>query len=125
MELNHIKIQKSKADQLLPLLDAIGHEIADRADQLAHVETMSRALSIAPHAHRDELSKLRSEGVVHMRELKRAEEELRALGCSVANLEPLTFRIGDRAKEGFTWIWGTSQVENALAQEQETSTAAP
>jgi hypothetical protein len=87
-----ISYSRRRAERLLPLLDAIALEIAERRRALRRLER-ARAAARRTSARANHRESLVADIAVHRRELRHALEEVRRLGCTVVGLDPPTFRI--------------------------------
>lgn len=77
------------AERMLPLLRAIRRELRDRTYEATRLEELREALLPSQRAHVDDLTLVEAELSAHRRELRRAEQELTALGCHVDQDRPL------------------------------------
>ena len=96
---------RSNAQRLLPLLQSIGQEIAERTHEVRILQGR-----IALHERRggdvDELLDLKASLASHRRELRYAHAELEKLGCSLDENHPLRILIpgaDGQVEHGFAW----------------------
>lgn len=97
---------RERARALLPLLTSISAEIEERQTAIGRLTERIEALSVAPHAHQDEILRLQAEVATHKRELRYVGNELESLGCEVDENGPLTIRIpglSGSLEKGFAW----------------------
>jgi hypothetical protein len=101
-----IQYDRRRANELLPLLGAIGREIQERTNELERLENRIELFSSLPSSDAEEIRRLVAEAATHRRELRRARLELERLGCSVVGTAPLTFRIPVReGRERTSFVW--------------------
>ena len=103
---------RTSPTHLLPLLRSIGREIVERAEALAELEERVRTFS--KKVHQAEIAREIASIAEHKRSLRYAHEELEQLGCSIAELNPLTFRIGTDEDADLLWTLGAESLSPTL-----------
>ena len=103
---------RSRADRLVPLLRSIQEEMHER---LARIRTLSRRVArLEERAPKSpELAVLVAELAVQRRELRHAQDELRALGCTFDPEHPTRIRIPGESGDletGYGWDLGDTHV---------------
>jgi hypothetical protein len=85
--------ERREAERLVPLIRSIGNEIRERSGRVDVLEDRLGSLSSANDEHRMAIRQLESELSIHRRELRRAEKELKELGCQLDADHPLRVLI--------------------------------
>ena len=96
-------------NRLLPLLESICREIADRVEAIEELEIRRGHLEELAPKRRGMVQTLETQVAMHREELDRAFGELRDLDCSVIGMDPLTIRITDYdglQRRSFVWRSG-------------------
>lgn len=106
---------RTRAKQLVPLLEAISAEIAERTVQIELLEQHAAALreGSETESNRRELMDLQAELAIHHREVRLAKKELEHLGCAVDESFPARILIPGRdgnLERGFRWDAGDETV---------------
>ena len=103
---------RDKATQLVPLLEAIFEEVAERRREVRLLEKqMVRAKREASHP--EEIARLQARLSTHRRELRLARREFERLGCVVDENDPNRVIIpgsNGALERGFHWAAGESDV---------------
>jgi hypothetical protein len=100
------------AKRLVPLLESISAEIAER---LASIRDLESRMGECKGGNRNSLEarELQAELALNRRELRHAREELSDLGCVQDEADPLQVRIPGRDGDldhGFCWLVGETGV---------------
>ncbi len=103
-----MRYDRTRANELLPLLESIGKEIRERSLKLTAIELRLEELEGLPSADENEIHLHVAEASQHRRALRLAKQELERLGCSVVGTAPLTFRIrGEEGTQKTSFVWQT------------------
>jgi hypothetical protein len=97
---------RSGAKRLVPLLEAITREIADRGAEIQRLQERAEALA---RSRSPERLHVQAELAVQRRELRACRRELDSLGCVVDDTDPTEVLIPGRDGEiehGFRWHFG-------------------
>lgn len=102
---------RDDAQKLVPLLDAIFREVADRRHAARTLEKQL-ARSRREDANAPELHDLRARLAAHRRELRLARKEFERLGCVVDDDHPTrVFIPGTTGRREFHWDAGDTSVQ--------------
>ena len=111
------KYDQHSAIELMPLLRSIAFEIEERTGTIGHIEERLHALGTTQNAHGEELRRRQAELAESRRELRRALEELEALGCQLEPDRPLTIRVpGVEGDYAYRWHAGTGTLQPLEAE---------
>ena len=96
--------------QLLgPFLQSIAREIVERDWALQRIERELNELERLKQEDSAPALQLMAESAVHRRELRRANAEIRALGCMLLSRRPPTIYIPERGSGRAGWLWQPSR----------------
>lgn len=96
--------------QLLgPFLQSIAREIVERDWALQRIERELNELQRRGQDDSAPALQLIAESAVHRRELRRANAEIRALGCMLLSRRPPTIYIPERDAGRSGWLWQPSR----------------
>jgi hypothetical protein len=105
---------RNDAQKLVPLLDAIFREVADRRREVRMLEKQLAAAKRVP-GEGDEGASLQARLATHRRELRLARKEFERLGCIVDEHNPNRVLIlGPNGSQAFRWDAGDSAVQRIL-----------
>jgi len=105
---------KDFAQKLVPLLDAIFREVADRRRE---VRLLEKQLATATReGDDDQLTELRAKLATHRRELRLSRKEFERLGCEVDESNPNRVLIlGSNGRRAYRWDAGDVAVHRVLS----------
>lgn len=107
------------AQRLVPLLDSIFREVAERRRQARLLEKQLVAAQQGGKAEDDQsdhLLELRAQLATQRRELRLAQKEFERLGCSVDEHNPNRVLIlGPNGRQTFRWDAGDAAVQRILS----------
>jgi len=99
----------AKARVLVPLLESIAREVAERDRVLDRIERALAELEKARLGASALAVRLIADAAVQRRELRHASAELQRLGCVLIHRRPPTIYVtGEKAGNGALWLWQTS-----------------
>jgi len=101
------KYTRTQAKCLIPLLEGITEELADRRARIQVLEDMVASLAQSAHIHGEDLRTRRYELHHERLELRRVGTELEEIGCTIALTEPFEIFIPGE-EESFGWRPGDS-----------------
>lgn len=109
---------RNDAQKLVPLLDAIFREIAERRREIRLLEKQLAALRQETASDLGETAlhrELRAQLATHRRELRSAQKEFERLGCEVDEHNPNRVLIlGPNGRQAFRWDAGDTSVQHIL-----------
>lgn len=110
---------RNDAQKLVPLLDAIFREVAERRREVRLLEKQLAALkrdgSEQDTLDTDQTVELRARLAVQRRELRLARKEFERLGCEVDEHNPNRVLIlGPNGRQAYRWDAGDSAVQRIL-----------
>ena len=106
---------RRQALSMIPLLEGITVEIADRQTRVLGIESMIQALRPTAHVHKEDIQSHQAELASQRMELRRAGKELDRLGCSLALTDPLEVFIPGE-DENFGWRPGETFLRQAAIE---------
>ena len=109
---------RTRAKQLVPLLKAIGREIADRLDAIHILE--QRIASMKATVGREDMLNLKAELADNRRELRLARAELGTFGCVSDETQPqrvLIPGIDGKLENGFHWSFSEPTIRRIRTSE--------
>ena len=113
--------ERNDAQRLIPLLDAIFREVAERRHEVRLLEKqLVRCKRDPSSTSEDELTRLRARLALHRRELRMARKEFKRLGCVVDEHNPNRVLIAGKTGKGttswaFAWDAGNENVSRLVA----------
>ncbi|MEZ6014677.1 MAG: DUF2203 family protein [Planctomycetota bacterium] len=109
---------QNDAQRLVPLIDAIFREVADRRREIRLLEKQLVAMQRETEndADLDRTISLRAQLASHRRELRLARKEFERLGCQVDEHNPNRVLIlGPNGRQTFRWDAGDVAVQRILS----------
>jgi hypothetical protein len=110
---------RDDAQRLVPLLDSIFREVAERRREARILEKQLAAAKQAGSAEDDDsdrLLELRAQLATQRRELRLAQKEFERLGCEVDEHNPNRVLIlGPNGRQTFRWDAGDAAVQRILS----------
>jgi len=110
---------KDDAQRLVPLLDSIFREVAERRREARLLEKQLAAVkqaSTTEENESDHLLQLRAQLAMQRRELRLAQKEFERLGCEVDEHNPNRVLIlGPNGRQTFRWDAGDAAVQRILS----------
>ena len=111
---------RNDAQKLVPLLDSIFREVAERRREVRLLEkqlsAMKREGAEPETAEQDRMVQLRAQLALHRRELRLARKEFERLGCEVDEHNPNRVLIlGANGRQAFRWDAGDTAVQRILS----------
>ena len=107
------------ASQLVPLLESITREIAERLEALQGLE--ARVETLSKRVHADEICNLQAEIATHRLGIRLAAKEFEALGCVFDESAPARILIpgaDGKLERGFHWDLGGDGIHRRSADPQ-------
>ena len=114
-------LDRNEAQKLVPLIDAIFREVAERRREVRLLEKQLNALKEAgvpdTMSEWDRAQDLRARLATQRRELRLARKEFERLGCQVDEHNPNRVLIlGPNGRRAFRWDAGDTSVQRLLSE---------
>lgn len=107
------------ASRLVPMLESITREIAERLEAVRDLE--SRVETLSKREHANEIRNVQAEIATHRREIRLAAKECEQLGCVFDEAAPTRILIpgtDGRFERGFHWEIGGDGIQRRSADPQ-------